>query len=132
MAVIATDVTRLSNLVKMELAAELAYCREVVVANEAVVKSYALGTVLGKVTATGKYKICVQNAADGSQTAAGIVIAAKDVPATTDTKVLVLSRGPATVSKAGLVLDASFDLQAEKDALYAVLEAAGIQVLDAV
>lgn len=132
MAVIATDVTRLSNLVKMELAAELAYCREVSVANEATAKSYAIGTVLGKVTATGKYKIAVQTAVDGSQTAAAIVIAAKDVAATTDTKVLTLVRGPSTISKAGLVLDASFDLQAEKDAVYAALEAKGIQVLDAV
>lgn len=132
MTVIATDVTRLSHLVKMELAPELAYCRTVVTANESGAQSYEIGTVLGKVTATGKYKICVQSAADGSEVAAAIVMEAKSVAATTDTKVLTLTRGPATISKAGLVLDASHNLDAEKDAVYAALEAKGIQVLDAV
>lgn len=132
MSVIAQDVTRLSHLVKMELAPELAYCREVVTANESGATSYAIGTVLGKVTADGKYKVCVQTAADGSQVASAVVIAAKAIPAATDTKVLAISRGPATVSKAGLVLDASHNLDAEKAAIYAALEAKGIQVLDAV
>ena len=132
MAVIATDVTRLSNLVKMEVSPELAYCREVSVVNEAAAKSYVIGTVLGKVTATGKYKICVQSAVDGSQTAAAIVIAAKDVAATTDTKVLTIIRGPSTISKVALVLDASHSTQAHKDAIYAALETKGVQVLDAV
>lgn len=132
MSVIAQDVTRLSNLVKMELAPELAYCREVVVANEAGAVSYAIGTVLGKVTADGKYKVCVQTASDGSQVAAAVVMEAKDVAATTDTKVLALSRGPASISKGALVLDATHNLDAEKAAIYAALEAKGIQVLETV
>jgi len=91
-----------------------------------------LGQVLGKVTADGKYKIAVQTAVDGSAVADAIVIQDTSVAAATDTKVLVLVKGPAIVSKAALVLDATYDLAAEKAAVYAALEAKGIQVNDAV
>lgn len=132
MPVIGTENARLSNVVKKELWPDLAYNRLVVTVNEAAAKSYVPGTVLGKVTATGKYKIAVQTASDGSQTADAIVMQEVAVAANTDTKVLVMVKGPAIVSKTGLVLDATFDLQAEKDAVYAALEAKGIQVNDAV
>ncbi len=131
MQVIATDTKRLSNLLKAEMWADLGYCREVVTVNEAGASTYAVGTVLGKVTASGKYKICVQTAVDGSETAAAIVLEDKAIAATTDTKLVVLVKGPASVSKGGLVLDASHNLDAEKNAIYAAFEAKGIQVLDA-
>lgn len=132
MTVIATDTLRRSNLVKHEYAPEFAYCREVVTVNEAAAKSYVVGTVLGKVTADGKYKIAVQTAVDGSQTAAAVVLDAVAIPATTDTKIVVLVKGPAGINKGALVLDATYDLAAEKAAVYAALEAKGIQVLDQV
>jgi hypothetical protein len=127
---IATDTLRFSNTVKHEYEPALGFCRESVTANEASVKTYAIGTVLGKVTATGKYKVAVATATDGSEVAAAVVVEDKAVAATTDTKVLALVRGPAIVGKAALVLDASFDLQAEKDAVYAALAAKGILVND--
>ena len=132
MTLLATDTKRLSNVLKQELWSDAAFCRAVVTVNEAAAKSYVPGTVLGKVTATGKYKIAVQSAADGSQTADAIVMGLQDIAAATDTKVLVLVKGPAVISKAGLVLDATYDLQAEKDAVYAALEAKGIQCNDTV
>lgn len=132
MTVFATENRRLSNTVKKELWPETAYCRLVVTANEAAAKEYVIGTVLGKVTASGEYKISVQTATDGSEVPAAVVIQDTSVAATTDTKVLVLAKGPAEVSKFGLQLDASFDTDAEKDAAYAALEAKGINVLDAV
>lgn len=132
MPVISTENARLSNVVKKELWPDQAYNRLVVTVNEAAAKSYVPGTVLGKVTADGKYKIAVQTAVDGSQVADAIVMQEVSVAANTDTKVLVMIKGPAIVSKAGLVLDATFDLQAEKNAVYAALEAKGIQVNDAV
>lgn len=132
MSVIATDTKRLSNLLKHEHAPEYAYCREVVTVNEAAAKSYVVGTTLGKVTADGKYKIAVQTAVDGSQNVAAIVLADVSIAAATDKKIVVLTRGPAGVNKGGLVLDATFDLDAEKAAVYAALEAKGIQVLDQV
>lgn len=128
MPTISTDLFRKSNLVKQELFPEQGFNYDAVTVNEAAIKTYAVGTVLGKVTASGKYKICVQTAVDGSQTAAAVVVADYSIAATTDTKVLAMVRGPAIVSKDALVLDASHDLQAEKDAIYASLTALGILV----
>lgn len=131
MTVIATDKTRLSHLIKAEFRAELAYCRELVVINDPA-GTLDIGTVLGKVTATGKYKRAVETAVDGSKVADAVVIEVKTIAGSTDTTVLVLKRGPATVSKAGLVLDATYNDNTKKDAVYASLLALGIQVLDAV
>lgn len=130
MPVIATDTLRISNLVKKEQWAELGYCRAVVTVNEAAAKTYTVGTVLGKVTAGGKYKIAVQSAGDGSAVAAAIVLADASIAATTDTKLVVMVKGPASISAGALVLDATYDLDAEKQVVYASLEAVGIQVLD--
>lgn len=131
MSVIATDTPRFSNVVKNELWPEMAYCRAVVTVNDAAA-TLKVGTVLGKVTADGKYKVAVQTAVDGTATADAIVIQETTVPATTDTKVLVLVKGPAAVSKAGLILDATYDQASEKAAVYASLEAKGIKVLDTI
>lgn len=131
MTVIATSVHTLSNVVKHEYGADFAYCRELVTVNDAA-GTLAVGTVLGKITATGKYVRAVQTASDGSQNAAAVVWAAKTIPATTDTQVLCLVRGPAGVSKGGLVLDATYNLDAEKAAVYASLNALGIQTLDTI
>lgn len=131
MSVIATDTYRLSHVLKAELFPEIGYCRTAAVYN-GTAGDLKVGTVLGKVTATGKWKVCVQNAADGSQNPAGILIADKTALLNTDTPILVLTRGPAAVSKFGLVFDASFDLPAELTAAYASLEAIGISVLEAV
>ena len=125
---ISTDTYRLSNLVKRELWPEQGYTRAVVTVNEAAAKTYAVGTVLGKVTSGGKYKIAVQTAVDGSQTADAIVLGDYSVAAATDTKVLVLVRGPAIVSKAALALDTTYNDDTKKAAVYAALEAKGILV----
>lgn len=131
MPLIATEAKRLSNVVKQELFPEAGYCRVAVTYN-GTAAALVPGTVLGKVTADGKYKIAVQTATDGSQVADAIVMVEQTVAATTDTKVLCLVRGPAIVSKDGLVLDATFNLDAEKAAAYAALEAKGILCNDAV
>lgn len=131
MAVIATDTLRLSNVLKQELWAELGYCRAVVTVNEAAAASYVPGTVLGKVTASGKYKVAVETAVDGSKVAAAVVIGLQTIAATTDTKVVVLVKGPATLSKGGLVLDSTYDNDTKKNVVYASLEALGFQVLEA-
>ena len=127
----ATENKRFSNTVKAEHWPEHAFCRAVVTYN-GTAGDLKIGTVLGKVTAGGKYKICVQNAADGSQTADAILIEDVTAALNTDKKMLVLIKGPAIVSKSALILDASHDLDAEKAAVYAALEAKGIQVNDAV
>lgn len=132
MTVFATEARRFSNLVKKELWPESAYCRAVVTVNEAAAKEYVVGTALGKVTADGKYKIAVETAVDGSEVVDAVVLKEVSVAATTDTKVLVLIKGPAQVSDFGIVLDASFDDDTKKAAAYAALEVKGIDVLSAV
>ena len=118
MSVIATDYSHYSNLVKKSDSDSTELFHDVITVNEAAQKSYVVGTCLGKVTATGKYKISVQNAADGSQTPVAVVVgdsfgtaAPFTVAATTDTKVL-----------------ATFDLDAEKQAVYDSLKTVGILV----
>lgn len=131
MALIATEAQRYSNLVKEELWHEKGYCTKQVIVNDAA-QTLALGTVLGQVTVGGKYKVAVETATDGSKVAAAVVVEAITIPATTDTKVLVMYRGPAEISKGALVLDATYDSDAKKLAVYDALEAKGIQVSDAV
>ncbi len=128
----ATEDFRLSHLVKAELWPEFSWTRLVVTVNEAAAKNYVLGTVLGKVTANGKYKIAVETAVDGSKVPAGIVLGAQAIPATTDTKVLVMVKGPAIVSKSALVLDATYNDATKLATAYAALEAINIAVNDAV
>lgn len=132
MTIVAQDTARYSNLVKHELWPETGYCRKEVTVNEAAIKTYAVGTVLGKVTATGKYKIAVETAVDGSKVAAALVIADQSIAATTDTKVVVLIKGPAEVSQGALVLDATYDDATKKGVVYASLEALNINVLTTV
>jgi hypothetical protein len=131
MAVIATSIHTISNVVKHEYGADYAYCRQLVTVNDTA-GTLAIGTVLGKVTADGKYKRAVQTASDGSQNAAAIVAAAKTIAGSTDTQVLVYFRGPMGISKGGLVLDATYNLDAEKALVYSQLEALGIQCLDTI
>ncbi len=131
MTVIATEAKRLSNVVKQELWPESGYTRAVVTYN-GTAATLVPGTVLGKVTADGKYKISVQTATDGSEVADAIVMVDTTAAVNTDTKVLVLIKGPAIVSKAGLVLDATHNTAPELAAIYAALEAKGIACNDAV
>jgi hypothetical protein len=132
MTVIAIDTARFSNLVKHELWPATGFCRKEVTVNEVAAKTYAVGTVLGKVTATGKYKVAVETATDGSKVAAAVVIDDYSIAAATDTKIVVLVKGPLELSKGALVLDATYDNDAKKDAVYASLEAANINVLTTV
>ena len=127
----ATENKRLSNMLKDEFWANHGFCRAVVTYN-GTAGDLKIGTVLGKVTATGKYKIPVQGAADGSLVADAILMEDVTAALNTDKKVMVLIKGPAIVSKGALILDATQDLQAEKDAIYASLEVKGIQVSDTV
>ena len=131
--IIATDNQRFSNVIKHEYDPSTSYCRETVTVNEAAAKTYTVGMVLGKVTATGKYKVSVQTASDGSQNPVAIVVRdSQDIAATTDTKIPVIARGTVIVSKAGLVLDATFNDATKKAAAYASLQTVGILANDAV
>lgn len=131
MAVISTENHVLGNVVKKELWPEKAYCRTVVVMNDAAA-DLKIGTVLGKVTADGTYKVCEATAVDGSEVAAAVLMQDVTLPATTNTNVLALTRGPAAVSFGGLVFGASINTDGEKLTARNQLEAKGIEVLTTV
>lgn len=125
MSVIAQDSQTISNVVKREHQAELGYCRKMA-EFDATNGAAVLGAVLGLVA--GKWEIALQTgtytefgiSVGGTATSGGLTVA------------VAINRGPASVSKAGLVWHASYNLDAEKNALYASLEGQGIQCLDAV
>jgi len=68
--------------------------------------NYKVGSVLGKITASGKYKLAAVGAVDGSAIAVAVLLTATDATAGDATGV-ILARGPAIVSKAALVFDAT-------------------------
>lgn len=125
MTLIATENKRFSETVKFEFEPSLAYCREAVTVN-GVAADLVIGQVLGKVTLTGKYKVSIETATDGSEVPAAVVIRDTTVAATTDTPVLALVRGPAIVSKGNIVYDASFNTADEIAFVFSSLEAVGI------
>ena len=128
MAVIAIQDQILSNWLKMEDYADLAYCRDLVSFTGAagVVKT---GTVLGKKTAGG-FALWNKGASDGSEVAAAIVFNTFTATGTAQ-NILALKRGPASVSKMGLLVPAGTDAAAYTQ-LKANLEAIGVQVLETV
>jgi hypothetical protein len=139
MTIIASETKfgKYSDLVKASDTPEkFEFHTDVVTANEASQVTYSLGTVLGKVTSSGKYVVCVRTAVDGSQTPAAVVVgdgkmgAVGDivVAATTDTPVLAITRGKVILSREALKLDASFDTAPRKQAAYDALKAVGLLV----
>jgi hypothetical protein len=128
MTVISTENNRYSQVVKDEYRPETAYCRDLVIVNDAA-QTLVVGTLLGKVTSTGFYKVVKQGASDGSQNATAVVLDTYVLPATTNTNVLCMVRGPSDVSN--LVVDVSFTTAAQILAqITTPLLAAGIRVLN--
>lgn len=90
--------------------------------------SYPLGAVLGKITASGKYRLSPAAAVtgdEGAEAATAVLLEAVDAAAA-DRTGLILARGPAIVAQAALVFDASVDTAPETAAKHAQLAAAGI------
>jgi hypothetical protein len=86
---------------------------------------YPLGAVLGRITASGKMKLSTATGTDGAQNAAAVLLYATDATAA-DQNAVVIVRGPAIVSKAALVFDASVDDAAKTAAKHTQLTALGI------
>lgn len=87
-------------------------------------QNLAIGTVLGKITASGKYAAYDNDAVDGTQTAAGILTAAVNASAEDAPGVAVVRE--AIAAKEQLIFGAGVTTQGEKDAAYVDLEAIGI------
>lgn len=101
------------------------YSREqvIILTGSGVLKS---GQVLGKITASGKYKPNTVAAADGSQTAAGILL--YDVDATSaDAKAVIIARDAIVVHQ-GLIHGSDVDTAPERAAVNAALGNLGILV----
>ena len=131
MTLIATSDKPISNFLKVELPKNMS--RKTVTLNIASTATLKVGTVLGAVTADGKFRPAVETATDGSQNFAGILVALpeneaeKEFTGSTDYEVVVLEKD-AMVSYEGLVVDASYDQAAEITALKDQMEAVGIRV----
>jgi hypothetical protein len=119
----------LGDLLKYELNAN--YCRETVTLKSGA--DYPIGSVLGKITASGKYRLspAAQVVGDeGAEIAVAVLIEPVDA-STADKTGLVVARGPIIVSKTALVFDASVDQAAEKTAKHAQLAVSGVVPRDA-
>lgn len=85
--------------------------------------TFPVGTVVGKITASGKYTISKSGAGDGSQTPAGVLIANGagvsthvTLAASGEELALILADGPAILSGAALTLGTGTTLAAVKTA----------------
>lgn len=137
MTVIATDTNRYSNVIKWLAHPTQSYHFDVVTVNLAAGATLAFGTVLAKVTATGKYLVQDASLASGAGLDNTVILIGTDevnlgatFATTTDKKVLVLARGPAKIAKEQLTFGAGTDTTNEKLAVYADLAAKGILVVD--
>ena len=92
--------------------------------------NYRVGAVLGRITASGKMKLSTATGTDGAQNAAAVLLYDVEARAADATGIVVL-RGPAIVSKAALVFDASVDDAAKTAAKHAQLTTLGIIPRDA-
>ena len=92
---------------------------------------YPVGAVLGRITASGKYKLATSGGTDGAQTASAVLLYAIDATLA-DAVGIVVARGPAIVSRAGLAYDATVDDAAKITTKIGQLAAAGIVARDGV
>ena len=90
---------------------------------------YPTGSVLGRITASGKYKLATSGGSDGAQTASAVLLYAVDATLA-DSTGIVVARGPAIVSRAALAYDATVDDGAKIITKIGQLAAAGILARD--
>ena len=91
--------------------------------------AYPVGSVLGRITASGKYKLATSGGSDGAQTAAAVLLYAVDATLA-DAVGIVVARGPSIVSRAGLAYDATVDDGAKITTKLGQLAAIGIIARD--
>ncbi|AZB66175.1 head decoration protein [Cereibacter sphaeroides] len=92
---------------------------------------YPVGAVLGRITASGKYKLATSGGTDGAQTASAVLLYAVDATLA-DATGIVVARGPAIVSRAALAYDATVDDAAKITTKIGQLAAVGIIARDGV
>jgi hypothetical protein len=131
MALIATELRRQSDWLKHEYEPSVGYCREGVVLNEATTRVLVGGTVLGQVTANGKYKVSAPAAVDGSQTPVAVLYEDSiSLTAGVDARAVVMVRGPIQVLKTGLTFDTTINTAPLIATAQAALVTKGIQMIE--
>ncbi|MDP1669665.1 head decoration protein [Phaeovulum sp.] len=105
------------------------YTREVITLAQGM--PYPVGSVLGQITASGKYKLATSGGADGAETAIAVLLYAVDATLA-DAIGIVLRRGPAIVAKTALIFDATVSDAAKVATKHTQLIAAGIVPRDGV
>ncbi|WP_050527224.1 head decoration protein [Pseudorhodobacter aquimaris] len=105
------------------------YTREVITLLQGL--PYPVGSVLGKITASGKYTLSPATGADGSQVANAVLLYAVDATLV-DAVGIIVARGPSIVSRAGLAYGATVDDSTKITAKIAQLAAVGIIARDGV
>ena len=93
--------------------------------------AYPVGSVLGRITASGKYKLATHGGTDGAQTATAVLLYAVDATLA-DAVGIVVVRGPSIVSRAGLAYEATVNDAAKITAKIGQLAAVGIITRDGV
>lgn len=105
------------------------YTREVITLLQGM--PYPVGSVLGKITASGKYTLSPATGTDGSQLASAVLLYAVDATLA-DAVGIVVERGPAIVSRAGLAYDGTVVDGTKITAKLSQLAAVGIIARDGV
>jgi hypothetical protein len=93
-------------------------------------RTYPVGSVLGRITVNGKYILASDGGSDGAETAAAVLLYPVDATLA-DALGIVVTRGPAIVSRAGLAYDATVDDAAKITTKITELAALGIIARDA-
>lgn len=126
MSKLGTRANRLGNLIQDEYGTEYGYCRKVVTVTEAAQVTYEIGRVIGDDNDTYQDTDAFVGIYIGSPAGEDSQV----IAAATPTDVVVLYRGPAAVGKASLVYGTSVNNSTKLDAMYALIEAKGIQLID--
>lgn len=114
----------LGDLLKFELNAS--YTRETVTLKAGT--SYPLGSVLGRITASGEYRLspaALVAGDEGAEIAVAVLLEAVDATDAAATG-LIAARGPVILAGGALVFDASVDQPAERAAKVSQLAALGL------
>ena len=98
------------------------YTREVITLLQG--QPYPVGSVLGRIAASGTYKLATSCGSDGAQTATAVLLYAVDTTLA-DAVGIVLVRGPSIVSRAGLAYEGMVNVAAKINAKIAQLAAVG-------
>jgi len=114
-----TEPTRIGDVLKREF--DQLHNREQVTIDTG---NLVCGTVLGKITASGKYVLHDNAAADGSQNAAAVLLQDADA-SSADVTAVALVRGPAVVALGKLTFKSGIT-EGNKTAAVAALAALGI------